>query len=336
MVDALAVAALQTRSGNAFLPVLANQNLAPVRDATLAFMDRIVQAFPDAPRDLRATAAELIDKHGEFPRLNNTGTVAWVQTADQKAAWAQVVAAYSPIQSKVIAGLLAQSKLDLEAAQANVDFWNAVSKYTGADAVQKVWDDLWKAIEGLRGQRQAAVVAIQRGRDIINASGGLAPMDLVAGINQAATNLAALDMRARTVLAPLGSDAQAKAGLGLAPLIIVGIAAATVVTITASVWAIASEFSSVQKNAAANAQALIKWREEQDRADYNAGKLSEAEFMNRRNNNIAAGNQIVEAQGAAAVGMAVQKAGMGVATAVIGFAALGLGLFFVLKKIKNG
>lgn len=335
MVDAAAVANLQTRSGNAFLPILANQNLAPIRDATLAFMDKIVAAFPTAPRDLRATAAELMDTHGEFPRLNNTGTVVWTQTPDQKAAWAKVTAAYSPIQSKVVAGMLAQAAIDIQDATYRADFWAAVSKYTGVDALEKVWDDMWKAIDAMSAQRKAALVAIDRAEQIIKDSGGKAPADLVTGVRQAQVELNALDIKARAVLSPLGAEALGKAGLGIAPLVIAGIAAASVVAITTSVWAIAREFSAVQMKAADNAQALIKWREEQDRQDYNAGKLTEPQYMARRASTVAAGTQIMDSQGAAAVGMAVGRAGMGVAAAVAGFAALGLGVFFLLKKMKS-
>lgn len=335
MVDAVAVNNLQIRSGNALVPTFAgNLDISGIRTEVLAYIDHIVSAFPTAPRDLKTTAATLMDVHQEVPRLGGNPT--WITTTDQKEAWAKVVSNYSPIISKFIAGLQAQSKVELATAGYWSDFWKGVSAYTGVDAVEKVWDDLWNAINGLKLQREAAKTALDAAQAIIDASAGKAPANLVLAQQQALAEWNTLTNQARTTLAPLGATAQQQAGLGIAPLVIIGVSAVVVVGITASIWAIVSSFASVQKKAADNAQALMKWREEQDRQDYLAGKLTEDQYENRRAQNIRAGQTIVETQGAAAVGSAVGKAGAGLAMGVVAIGAVGLlGLFLFLKMRRS-
>jgi hypothetical protein len=123
-----------------------------------------------------------------------------------------------------------------------------------------------------------------------------------------------------------------QAGLGFAPLVIAGIAAATVVTITASVWAVAHELAAVQKQANDHAQAVLDHQTAFDEAQLAAGAIDQAEFARRRSATAAQAQAVADAQGAAAVGSGLQKAGLG---AAMGIGAVALGAVAILYLMRK-
>jgi hypothetical protein len=307
----------------------------------LALYQKINDTMPWAPYGLASIASQVLAA-GAWPRLRQFPPTdrrpAWLADDNRYTQWRQLVTGpYKSIDMAFLAQNSALAAAETQAATANADFWNTIAKYSGVDALEGLWQDLQNALSTIKAQREAAQTSLATAATIIAAYPGQVPANYVSQTSSLTSQLSTLDSKARSILAPIPTAAK-EAGLSGLPLIVAGITAATVAAVAASAWAIAAEFTSVQKNAAANAQAIIKWRETQDAADYAAGRINNQELMARRNNNIAAANSVVAAQGAAAVGSAFGAAGRGIgsgiAMAVGGIAALGLVALLIVRFAK--
>ncbi len=304
-----------------------------LRDTVLRLFARLNTAMPWLPYQAGGIATLALDQQSyPYPLLSPSNPPAWLVSPDRLTVWREVAGQFTPLTQSVLAGQLQQAQAQGAILDSNVAFWNNVAKYSGSDAVMGVWDDLWRAVASFKAQRDATKVALDTTQGILGQYGTRIPAPLALTHANLIGQFNSLSARAQTVLAPLGAQAKAAAGLGIAPLVIGGIAAVTVVTITASVWAIAAEFASVQKQANANAQAVLLAREAADRADFEAGKITNDQLLLRRQDNIKATTDLVNAEGAGAVGSALARGGAGIALGLGAIALVGLGAYLLMRK----
>ncbi len=338
MVDnTQALMAIDSQSGGAIAPFTTAVPLAPLQAPMMSFLMRMRSAMPWIPSGLEYLAMQAMSL-GAFPRLRAfvPGQVrpAWLADDAHYQAWrAMITGPYKSIDLAFLQQNAALAAAATDAAARDVAFWDSIAKYSGEDALEKIWNDFWNAVADLKNQRAAALVSLSTANGILSQYGAAVPPALASQTQALTAQAASLDMRARGVLAAI-PGASAQAGLG-SPLIIAGIAAGVVVTVTASVWAIAHEFSAVQLNAANNAQALLKWRETADNQAFATGKITNEQLVERRTASIAAANSIVDHQGAAAVGRGFGAAGMGLAMGVGSVAALALGGWLLFKHFNK-
>lgn len=323
--------ALDTQSQGALAPYLSAASTAALHGPITSLFQRISATMPWAPQNLVSIGQRMIAL-GAFPRLRKfipgERRPAWLANDDHYTQWRKMITElYAPIDSAFAAQNVAAAAAAAQSAANNTTVWNLIASYSGAAALERVWQDLQNALVAIRAQREAAKTSLRSSSEIINTYGSKVPSNLVTQTTALTAKLNALDAKARVILAPVPTAAK-EVGLGAVPIIVAGIAAATVTAVATSAWAIAREFTDVQKAASANAQALLSWREAADAADYAAGKITGAELTARRRDNVDAANAIVSAQGAAAVGSAVGAAGSGIGKG-IGLALGGLATLFL-------
>ncbi len=317
------------------------------RNAVLQIMLRIQNTLDWAPRTLFGSASAMMDRQA-FPLLNAyrpyfgvipVSRPSWLQDQFHLDAWYKIADAYAPLEKAFAAKQLALVRQEGERLATNAAFWDTVAKYSGAAYLQKVWGDFWEAVGALKAQQKAAKVALDVATEIVIKYGSRLPANLVQDLKNNQAQYAAVTAKAKSLIAPLGATVQKEAGLGLAPMIIAGIAVAAVVSITAGVWAIVNEFTSIQRQANSNANDLMKRRDEIDAADFAAGRMTEADLQARRNQSAKASNEMVEAQGAAQVGNAIKRAGegfgWGIGTGVGAVALIGIAGFFGYRYLSK-
>lgn len=302
-----------------------------------ALAQRLATAMPWLPFDPVGTFA-LAMQQGQYPYPVQTvvNPPAWLNDPNRLDVWRQIASAFVPVTQQVLVNQLALARQQGAALASNVAFWNNVAKYSGADAVQQVWDDFWAALAQFRAYREGTKAALDQATAILGSSPpGSIPPALVQ--NQAALvgQYNALSSRCAAAIAPLGAAARSAAGLGIAPLVIAGIAAATVAAITATVWAIAHEFASVQTQANANATAIVQARDAFAQQMLNSGKINVDQFAQIQKDNVEAGRVISESQGAGQIGKGLRSAGVGVALGLGSIAAIGLGGYLLYKYAKK-
>jgi hypothetical protein len=336
MVDnTAAFMGLDNQSQGAIAPFVATGlNLSAIQGPMLSLLQKINTSMPWVPANLANIGAQVFALGG-FPRLRRflpgERRPPWLADQNNYNAWQTMISqGYSPIDAAFAAKNLALAAQQTQASLANVAMWDAIAQYSGANALESLWNDLWNAIQAIKAQRSAAITAQQVSSTIINTYGAAVPPELVNQTAAISDQIAQLDAQARAALAPIPTAAP-QVGLGMLPIIIAGIAAATITTVAAAAWAIAQQFANVQINAANNAQALMQWRDQADNAAAAAGQITNAELIARRQQTIAAGNSVVNAQGAAAIGTAAGKFGFGTALGIGSVVAFGIGALLLFR-----
>ena len=337
MSAAQEVDALTDQAQGLMLVVQLSQPDPNLRSSMLTLWSKTLAAIPWAPKNLPTLAATLFDKYQylAYPNQNPDGPPDILTVdASRPGQWKQLyTTAWQPFVKQALAGQMAVAVAEGAKAAANTAMWNAIAKYSGADAVEKVWDDLWKAVSSFRAQQDATKLTLQKAQEALNRMGSAAPANLLAAQNDLQTKTAQLLASARSAIAPLGTDALSRAGLGIAPLIIAGIAAAAILTITASIWALAHEMAAVQEQANSHAQEVWKVTDAYDKDQLAKGLITQAEYTRRRTVLAKDVDAVAKARGAAAVGSAVGSAGigLGVGVGVVALVAL-VGLYLWKKK----
>lgn len=337
---ALALDSLQQQAQGAIKAYRSDVPLAPYRNAVVAIMQRIESTLDWAPRSLTTVAQTMMDKYQTFPVLNAYGLFstkpAWLQESYEQDGWAAVVAAYKPITSAFLAKQMNALSVEGSRLASNAAFWDTVGKYSGATYLQEIWDKLWDAIAALKAQVTSAKAALAQSDEILQQYGAKVPASYASTNASIRAQYNAAVAKAKSTIAPLGSRVEQEAGLGAVALIIAGIAAAVVISVTAGVWVVVNEFTSIQRQANSNAADLLKWRDAQDAADFAAGKITNEQLVTRRAANTAAATELVKNQGAAQVGLALKDAGSGLGTSLgisIGvIALLGIGGLYAYKR----
>ncbi len=325
---------IETLSGGTISTLSLATPLDPgLHDVTLRLFARMRSAMPWIPYDPSGLAVLAMSQNSyPYPDQTIVNPPPWVNTADRMNAWREMAGQFVPLTQAILAGQQAQAKAAGEVLDRNVAFWNDVAKYSGADAVQKVWDDLWAAVASFKAQRDATKVALDTAKGVLATYAARMPATYANRTALLDSQYASLSNRAAVALAPLGAAGKTAAGLGVAPLIIAGIAAGAITAIAASVWGIAHEFASVQLNANNNAQEILKTRDALDHADFAAGKITNEQLTQRRQENVKAATDLVHAEGAASIGSAFGKAAFGAALGVGALVAAGLGLWLLTRK----
>jgi len=337
--NSLALMALDRQAQESLAPMVTSLDLSSSRAPMLALLGRVQANMPWAPQNMVSAAAQIFNL-GAFPRLRayppGGGKLPpWLSNTDNYNAWRKMITTlYKPVDQAFLKSNMALLAAEGDAAANNVEFWNTIAKYSGAEALERMWADLWAAVEALKVQRTATQTHLGVADGIIKTYGARVPSTLVSQTAAIKARTAELDARARTALAPI-PQATATAGLGAIPWVIAGVAGTVVVTVTAGVWAIAHEFTSVQITAANNAQALLKWREQQDAADFAAGKITNEQLTARRQDNVRAAAEVADSQGAASVGRGFGAAGSGIAVAAMSALALGVAAFAVVRHLRK-
>lgn len=338
--------ALENQSGGAIKAFRSDFPLTSERSAVLAVMQRIQDTLDWAPRTLVSVAQTMMDQYQTFPLLRSYKMLGialpsrpdWLQDSSNLDGWQTVYEGYKPIATAFTSKEMAAVVAEGQKLASNANFWDNVAEYSGVAKLQELWGKFWDSITALKTNRVAAKTGIDTAKDIIAKYGTKVPQQYVSATDAAQSAYDSATSKAMTLLAPLGSQVKAEAGLGALPLIIAGIAAATLIAITAGVWLVVNEFTSIQRQANANANDMLKWRDAQDAADFTAGKITNADLMARRQQSVAAATEIVKNQGAAQIGNALKDAGSGLGTSLgITFgvvALLGVGAYFLVKKLK--
>lgn len=310
---------------------------AATQSVIAALAQRLAQAMPWLPFDPVGTFA-LAMQQGQYPYPAQTllNPPAWLADPNRMATWHQIAGAFVPVTQAVLIHQLDIARQQGAALAANVTFWNNVALYSGASAAQAVWDDLWAALAQFKAYRDGVNATLYQTGSIINsAPPGAIPSNLLQNQAQIVQQFNSLTNRCAAVIAPLGASGRTAAGLGILPLVIAGIAAATVAAISASVWAIAHEFASVQTQANNNATAIIQARDAFAQQMLSSGKINVDQFAQIQKDNVAAGVAIADSQGAGQIGKGLQKAGIGVAVGLGAIAALGLGGYLLYRYSKK-
>lgn len=327
---------ISSLTGGTILTVSLAQPLDPATQAVLTSLaQRMKQAMPWTSFDPVGTFALAMQQNQyPYPTPSIVNPPVWLNDPDRMNTWRQIAGAFTPVTRNVLINQIALARQEGATLAANVDFWNTVAKYSGADAVQQIWDTLWATIEKARLTRQAAKIALDQGQAIVSQYGAQLPIGLVQNHALLVSQYNTASSQLANAVAPLGAAGRAAAGLGVVQ-IIAGIAAATVVTITASVAAVAYFLAQVQMQANNNAMALIQARDAVARALLNAGKITPDQFIQMQKDNVDAGNALVDAQGAGQVGKGLRSAGIGVAMGIGSLAALSVGGYFLYKYVTK-
>lgn len=333
-----ALIALDSQSGGALAPLVTSVNLAPLRQPMQALLMRLREAMPWVPSGLENVASRMMDLQA-FPRLRafvpGERRPAWLADEGRWQAWrALITGPYKPIASAFAAQNLALAAAETEAAARNASFWSSIAKYTGADALEKVWADFWAAIDSFKAKRASVVTSLAVANKVIAAYGSSVPAALSSQTAALTAQMNSIDSRARSALVAI-PNATKEAGLGLAPLVIAGIAGGVVLTATAAIWAIVRELSSVQVNAANNAQALLMFREKADQDAAAKGLITNEQLVARRTQNVVDAAKIVDSQGAGAIGRGAGEAGKGIAMGVASVAVAALGGWLLVRYLNK-
>lgn len=312
---------------------------APLDAATQAVVAQLAQrmatAMPWTPFDPVGTFALAMQQNQyPYPVQSVVSPPTWLQDPNRLDIWKQIANAFVPTTQAVLQNQIALARQQGTILANNVAFWNNVAKYSGTDAVYAVWDDLWAALTQYKTYHDAIVATFNTVQPILQQYQGQIPSNLVQQQSALIAQFNDMNNRVSSVIAPLGAQARAAAGLS-SPLIIAGIAAAAVATISASVWAIAHELAAVQLQANANATAIIQARDAADQAAYNAGKITYDQLQQSRKDSAAAGVDIANSQGAGAVGKGLKSAGEGIALGLGGLAIASIGGYFLYKHFKK-
>ncbi len=332
--------ALDTQSQGAIAPYLSAVDTSALQGPMAALFSRIAATMPWAPSNLAYVGQQVLAQ-GAFPRLRafvpGEKRPAWLMDDAHYTQWRKMITdLYKPIDLAFTSQNSALAAAEAQSAANNTAVWDTIATYSGEAALEKLWQDLENALTAIKLQRDAAYLAISTATEVINTHPNI-PVALSSQTEAVRAQVSALDAKARAVLAPIPT-ASKEAGLGAIPIILAGVAAVTVAAVATAAWAIVAEFASVQKVAAANAQQVLMWRDQQDQTAYNAGQITSAELTARRRENVDAANNIVTAQGAAAVGKAAGEAGRGVgsgiAMALGGLAVFGLAALLIVRFAK--
>lgn len=246
-----------------------------------------------------------------FPRLN---PIPEGLDDGQQQQWKMIYDAAAPITSAAMRGEMQAAQIQGQQLADDSAFWDSVYRVTldvATLGTNELWGDFWDAIAACKEARDGAAAALQGADNALAALGENADPDDVANQNDLQGQLNALLGNIIDVIAPLGPDVRAQAGLGVAPLVVAGIAAATILAITGSVWAIAHELAAVQKQANDHAQAVFDHQTAYDENLAAQGVISQDELMRRRANTAQQAKDVANSQGAGSMTSAM-AAGLGV------------------------
>lgn len=313
-----------------FLPVVLS---APADNAMVAAFQAVMNKAQDSAPWLPPLAGEsagiFYGSPPSFPRLNPSPDGL---DDSQQEQWTLIYRAVAPIASAAMRGEMQTAQAQGAQLASDAAFWNTVHRITldvATLGANEAWIAFWDAIAAAKEARDGIVASLRAAEEILASQGNQADPSLLGQQQNLRNQLDSLINQILSVISPLGNDVRQQAGLGVAPLVVAGIAAAVVTTITASVWAIAHELSAVQQQANEHAQAVLDHQTAVDEAALAAGQIDQNEFARRRAATAQQAKDIADAQGAGAVGSGLAKAGLGVAL-VIG--AVAAGIFFLKKK----
>jgi len=307
---------------------------APIPDDVRLALIRLYAkagAVPGAPMNLAMLATQAMDQWQALPLLGAGQRL----STDQR--WQQISAAYKPIAQAALAKQAATARAEAEKLASNTAFWNSLAKYSGADYLERVWDDLWAAVDAFKTSRQGSAKALAGVKANIDKMGPGAAGTIVNRYAQLISEYDQLGAGARTALLPLGPQAAQRAGLGAA-IVILGVIAATVVVVTAALW----DYARRQANNANGALTLLNdsytAAEAAADAQYKAGQITAAQREEARQQNVtnyqnqaAAAGKLVEA-GNAAAGIKGAASAVSVAIGVTAAAVVGYLLWRRFRK----
>jgi hypothetical protein len=305
---------------------------------TTQLFQRMADTMPWLPYNPVSMAA-LAFNQGTYPYPTPTTTMTVVpsvitQYADRVALWNQLANLFKPITAAVLNNDMATAQNLGYQLDANADFWNTVAKYTDVDEIMKVWDDFWSVVASYRVSRDAATAQLKISQDIINQYGSQVPSNLSSQVPALQAQISSLDAQARSAFGKIPT-ATASAGLGVFPLVAVAVSSVVVTIVIGATtigYHIVTSMTEVQKQASQNATDLVNWRNVADQADYESGKITNAELMQRREQTAQQANDIVKNQGAQGIGSAFAKITTGMAMGIGAIVLAGFGAFLLLRK----
>jgi hypothetical protein len=188
---------------------------------------------------------------------------------------------------------LAIARADSEKAENDVAFWERTYRITKGVAtfgLSEAWDALTAKLRQYREARKAAAASIATMDAIANDPkyAGKIPAEILAGLQASKTDLEGADSRLLSALGPLSvvTDARQEAGLSGVPAPVLTIGAIAVGVATVAVSSVLIIIAQVKDRANARTDAFLRERERLDRQDFEAGRISEQQFMARRTQNV--------------------------------------------------
>lgn len=307
-----------------------------VRDAANRVFMRAQYAMPWVG-SLQGQAG-LIFNAGKWPNAASSTDVSSDPTQQQQ--WLQFRNAYAPLTNAVLRREMEVAKAEGAKLEANVAFWENVRRATAAVAtlgLSEAWDALVEKLHDFRAARQATAASIAEIQKTAT------DPRYASRIPQAAAALTALraqqaELDAGTIraLGPLASYSEAKAEAGLsgpAPMppglqvALAAIGAATILGITAGLTYWVKRQYDTKDQANANAQDILKARDQVDLEDYRAGKITRTQYEASRDRNVAAANTLNAQQGSVSL-----FSGPGIVLGVAAVAAILIGVAIYRRK----
>lgn len=222
----------------------------------------------------------MVDPRGVVPTPSHVDYAAWQALPKE-------------LRNAYLQRSLAIARADSEKAEQDVAFWERTYRITKGVAtfgISEAWDALTEKLRQYRADRQAAAASIAT-MEAVAADpkyAGKIPADVLAGLQTTKNELAAADSGVLAALGPLSTipDVRQEAGLGgvPAPVLVVGAIAVGVAAVAVSATLIV--IAQVKDRANARTDAFLRLREQLDRQDYEAGKITEEQFVARRAANV--------------------------------------------------
>lgn len=277
-----------------------------------ALMQKLLQRLDWIPAGIKGKWLAAVDAGG-IPQLYDTETIVNISKSldpakalpsflrdkpIRQAAWNQVVGMLHPVNRRITAigtRIYAEEAAKIDA---DVAFWEGVSKYTGVDAVMGLWEDLKSKVRSFNGNQAAARTAADQAALMLDANPALdtpANRQKVAALQAEIQNHSTVIRQKipEALMQPLAAEA---GGLGLA-VVTAAIIGGTLMAVTVSAVAVlvtqsehtarngqdivgdfAAQMAAYDNAAYENAKADIKNRRAQLEEYFQDGYLTSEEY----------------------------------------------------------
>lgn len=198
----------------------------------------------------------------------------WLDTDNKMQAWGVAAQGLASLGSQVTSANMAQLRNQASALQADTQFWNTVAQWSGADYVERQWNELKAKIRQFNTNKALVENNIQRMRQAADgAPAGTFTTAQLAEIDAIEREQAQLTAQARATLdGPVASaligEGNGINGLGLVPAVVIGIGAAVVAGIVASFVGYIAISAALTDRANTRTHEFLMAREAADAAAY--------------------------------------------------------------------
>jgi hypothetical protein len=287
----------------------ASGNSAPVDPNLQLTVQNLAQqmaaAMPWIPFDVVGVMGLALQQNSyPYPIQRPTAPIpAWLADPNRQAQWQQIAGTWVPMTQAFLTGQIAQAVAYGQSIDTST--WGAVSSIAKAagqflvstveapaewvstaagwwgTTVEDAWADLQNALSQVKANRDAALAAIAATNAVLQNPlfSGRVPTVYAQTNANLQQQLSGAVSSVLSAIAPLGPQARAASGLGVAPLIIgAGITVAAIAAAAAVVWHYVSVTNQTKIDAVNNAHSTIQWELDTAEADYKAGRITYAQY----------------------------------------------------------